>query len=88
MCVELMKKAGNNDLQGGKLYDALWKYSHALIVCQKWNLPTDIEAAIVANSALAALNLCLYHEAFIYATECIKLSTENSYKVYVLLKYR
>lgn len=82
ICVDLMKRAGNDNLQGGKFYDALWKYSHALTVCQRWKLPADTEAAIVANSALAALNMCLYHEAFIYATECIKLDTENCYKGY------
>ena len=81
MCVEAIKKAGNENLQNGKPFDALWKYSHALIVCREWKLPKNTESAIVANCALACLNHKLYQDAYIFANECIKLNTDNSYKV-------
>ena len=71
-----IREAGNDSLRRGNPYDALWKYSHAMVLCKDHDLPTDMVATLQGNCAQACLNLQLYTDAFEFASTCIYLNPD------------
>lgn len=69
--VEIMKLKGDECLKRGLMYDALWKYAHAIQLSKKLHLTSKL-AVLFSNCAKACLKLERHMDAFKHASNCIK----------------